>query len=311
MLNSIRAQVFAKVNIGLSIGSPLGSGYHPIASIFQSVDLSDTIDVSIGNGNGGVTVCGEFDCDPQETTVFKAAALFRERNDIREAMEFTVCKGIPAKSGLGGGSADAAGTLLALVRAYGIETNIRELTTMGSLIGSDVPFFIHGGAAFVSGRGEVVSPIHPRTDYAIALVFPGFGIGTAWAFARLDELRSRHVMGAPKKDFSDNEFESYEAEFRIEPSSWRFRNDFYNVVSEYYPVYNRLREVARTTGACFESLTGSGSCWYGLYRDMEKAERILPIFLDAVNEGNREGTSGSTFARAVKPLETSIILRYN
>ncbi|HWP67825.1 MAG TPA: 4-(cytidine 5'-diphospho)-2-C-methyl-D-erythritol kinase, partial [Rectinemataceae bacterium] len=210
MMQVCKIDACAKINIGLRVGSPGADGYHPILSLFHSVSLFDTLSFARHPAGQGILVRGGFDCPGEETTIYKAIQAFRTATGIVDGLEAEVGKHIPAMAGLGGGSADAAATLVALDRLFDTGFSKGELVDIGAQIGSDVPFFLFGGAALVSGRGDVVEPIAPRTDFGILLLYPGFGVSTKWAYSRLDEWRAgnhafRTEEGGPSQPLRESE----------------------------------------------------------------------------------------------------------
>lgn len=305
MIKSCRAEAYAKINIGLEIGPRREDGYHALASIFQSVSLGDTLHFETTHTENELSVCGIENCLPEETTVFKAAAAWRNKTGIRDGLRIEVTKRIPAMGGMGGGSADAAATFMALERLFGFTSSLDELSALASRVGADVPFFLHGGAAFVSGVGDVIRPIKARTDYGILAVEPVFGISTAKAYAALDESRSGE--GSPLQEPQDGE--EWERRYRENISAWAFRNSFETLLEKEHPSYAFLRERLRETGARFAAITGSGSTIFGVYDSLEDARTALRDF-GADKEGfEGVGIRGALRMHALEPLETSIVLR--
>lgn len=310
MKREIAIEAFAKINIGLEIGKPRPDGYHPILGIFHSVGISDKI-VFSRRESGGISVEGAFDCRPEDTTVYKAADLFRKRFGISGGFKAVVEKGIPAKAGLGGGSADAAAALVALDRLYGSRLTSSELREMGARIGADVPFFLSGGAAMVSGIGDIIEPIAPRSDFGILLIHPDFGVSTKWAFAELDSLRrgdraSPYAEDAPESlDIRKDELLSA---YRGPLEAWKFDNSFRKMLYHNFPVYVDLEKMLRKAGALHVSITGSGSCMYGVFGSMRDAHLAEAKLKSGADDGNAENTLYGMGLHAIKPLETSLYL---
>ena len=310
MKHQIAIEAFAKINIGLEIGKSRPDGYHPILGIFHSVGISDKIIFS-RQESGGIRVEGAFDCRPENSTVYKAADLFRKRFGISGGFKAVVEKGIPAKAGLGGGSADAAATLIALERLYGTHLAASELCAMAACIGADVPFFLSGGAAMVSGIGDIIEPIAPRSDFGILLIHPGFGVSTKWAFAELDSFRHNGKVPLYAEDDSES------LEFRKDKllsaytgplETWKFDNSFSEMLYRNFPVYDDLEKLLRKAGALHVSITGSGSCMYGVFRSMQDTHLAEAKLKSGADEGNAENTLYGMGLHAIKPLETSLYL---
>jgi 4-diphosphocytidyl-2-C-methyl-D-erythritol kinase len=310
MKRVIEMEAFAKINIGLEIGSPRQDGYHSILGIFHSVGISDKLVVS-ETESSGIVVEGSFDCLVEETTVFKAAKLFLRDLGLQGGFKISVEKHIPVKAGLGGGSVDAAATIMALDRLNGTALSSGELASMAGLIGADVPFFLSGGAAIVSGKGDLIESIPSRNDFGILLVYPGFGVSTKWAYAELDSMRHAGGDAGLVEDeiIKDPTAKAILASaFRQPVEEWTFRNSFDGMLRSAFPIYRRLETMLRESGALFVSITGSGSCLYGVYGSMNDVYRAERMLRASSNGLNGENTLYGMVLHAIKPLETSLLL---
>ena len=185
----------AKINLSLRILSRRNDGFHEIETLIAPVSLHDEIKIDkIGIGKGI-----KFRCDDpsvssgEDNLVVRAANRFFVATKLTPAVSIDLKKKIPHGAGLGGGSSDAATTLLALNRLF--ETNLtrEELAKLGSEIGSDVPFFIFESAATCRGRGELVRPVQLPEQLPILLLKPDFVLATAWAYSRWHD--SREIPG--------------------------------------------------------------------------------------------------------------------
>ncbi|HWR10869.1 MAG TPA: 4-(cytidine 5'-diphospho)-2-C-methyl-D-erythritol kinase [Rectinemataceae bacterium] len=311
MKREIAIKASAKINIGLEVGEPRPDGYHPIVSIFHSVDIADRL-VFSKDASAGIRVEGAFDCPQEATTVYKAASLFMKRFGIEGGFNAVVEKGIPVMAGLGGGSADAAAALMALNMLYDTKMDTAGLAALGAKIGADVPFFLSGGAAVVSGIGDVIEPIPPRGDFAILLVEPAFGVSTRWAFAELDSMRRAKRSPAPA-DAAPSEAEAVRKErlisvFQGSLEKWRFKNSFEEMLYSRFPVYGELERLIREAGAFHVSITGSGSCMYGVFASIDGARGAEAKMMASIGERNGAKTLCGMALHAIKPLETSLLL---
>lgn len=190
-------QVFApaKINLSLKILSRREDGFHEIETLIAPVSLHD--EINIERKKSGQEI--EFRCDDpsvprgEDNLVVCAAKSFFTATKMTSAVSIDLKKKIPHGAGLGGGSSDAAATLLALNRLF--ETNLTrdELAKLGSDIGSDVPFFIFESAATCRGRGELVTPVQLPEQLSILLLKPDFVVATAWAYSRWHD--SREIPG--------------------------------------------------------------------------------------------------------------------
>lgn len=311
MKRTLTVAAAAKINIGLDIGEPRADGYHPIVGIFHSVGIFDEIACEVEDGEG-IAVEGQFDCAPEATTVFKAASLFLRLAGERRRVRLAVQKGIPVKAGLGGGSADAAATIVALDRLLGTGLDRGAMRAIGGKIGADVPFFINGGAAVVSGLGEIIEPIVPRLDFGILLAMPPFGIATGWAYSELDAFRRTRSAPSPVSRGLPDSRERKEAlasMFQRSAGEWDFSNSFEPMLRARHPVYAELSERLRGEGAQYAAITGSGACMYGIFPSFDAAQAARGR-LEAVQRSPAgPKTLSGMVLRAVKPLETSIFLR--
>jgi 4-diphosphocytidyl-2-C-methyl-D-erythritol kinase len=260
--------------------------------VFVSLGFGDTLAVTALGGGfprnfTALEITGPFSgaegLSPRENIVTRTAALFREKTGYDRPVRIALEKRIPPGGGLGGGSSDAASVLLALDALAETRLGEGELGKIGEKLGSDVPFFLSGGTALVTGRGERVQPLEmPAGQLSVVLVNPGFSSGTAAAFAKLDEFRA---INATITDSFGKLFEreglSGEDLIRSlgkNPVSWPYVNDFLPVLREdreHGAVYKRIFRDLRELGSDFSGLSGSGSTCFGIFSDKESAKRAF------------------------------------
>ncbi|MCF7933267.1 MAG: 4-(cytidine 5'-diphospho)-2-C-methyl-D-erythritol kinase [Spirochaetia bacterium] len=261
MQTRLTIQAPAKINLHLEIHQRRSDGFHDLRSIFQQISLADTIDIRIETAAVfSCRVSGTIGIAESENSMYRAASKFYEALGTGAALQIACTKRIPMQAGLGGGSSDAAAVLKALNEVEGNPMSLKELSAIGAAIGSDVPFFLHGPAALVSGRGEVVEPITARGDLSGLLLIPPFGISTPEAFRDLDTYR---VRNRPK----NTEIQSIEElvrQYQAPVASWRFSNDFTPVLYEAYPDYHCMSEILMDAGFPFLTISGSGSSMIGI-----------------------------------------------
>ena len=226
----------AKINLFLSVGPLDGSGFHPIRTVFQAVSLFDTLGIKSADTDS-------FQCDdpsiPADNTVTKAWRLAREYVDLPTA-SVTLWKKIPQKSGLGGGSSDAAGLLRWLVRATDGRFSEREAMEVAAAVGSDVPFFLVGGRTRGEGYGQVLTPLDDEPGNWLVIVMPKAAVCTKGAYAELD--RQPRVL----------------KEFPPDPAT--VDNDFLSAAPvQSVAAIERLKHL----GAKSVGLTGSGAAVFG------------------------------------------------
>ena len=163
----ITVRAHAKINLTLEVLGRRDDGYHDIASILQTVSLHDTL--TFDEADDITLDCDRADLVTPDNLVLKAAHLLRDATGVLRGTAIGLRKNIPVAAGLGGGSSDAAATLLALNRLWGLELTREDLLPLAASIGSDVPFFLYGGTGRVFGRGERVQPL-PPTDLEWAVI---------------------------------------------------------------------------------------------------------------------------------------------
>ncbi|QHE71329.1 4-(cytidine 5'-diphospho)-2-C-methyl-D-erythritol kinase [Rhodococcus sp. WAY2] len=188
----------SKVNLHLAVGDPRADGYHELNTVFQALSLGDTVSVAPADALT-VKVRGE-DARVVPTDsrnlVWKAAEMLAIEADRRPDVEISIDKGIPVAGGMAGGSADAAATLVALNALWHLDLSREDLHSFAAKLGSDVPFALHGGTAFGTGRGERLLPVLSRSTFHWVLALAKGGLSTPTVFRELDRLRA---AGTPPK----------------------------------------------------------------------------------------------------------------
>ena len=262
----------AKLNLGLRIVGKREDGYHDILSVFQTVGLYDELTITPST-ESGIECSDPGVPDDRNNLVLKAEVCFKKNIGIDAASHthFLLKKRIPVGAGLGGGSSDAAAALRGLVRLYDVEISDRALHECASGLGSDVFFLIKGGTAVVSGRGETVTFVQWPFDFTYVIVYPGFGVSTAWAYGAVGEFWSD--MGDYQSMTEKLKTGILEADDFLKS----LRNDFEPVVFKKYPVLKQVKTGLIKCGARAALLTGSGSCMTGIFEHEEEAVRCAKI----------------------------------
>jgi len=342
-----------KINLHLSIGGRRPDGFHELESVFTALDLADTLTFTPLPGREGLTTLslvvegprinftdyhgggkerasnfdpfrGFFPPIRQENNlVWRAAELFRAKTGFSANLAVELVKRIPPGSGLGGGSSDAAATLLALNTLANEPLSRQELLELAAQLGSDVPFFVkiaggreHPGggespACAVSGRGEVLEALPPPPPLGVLLAFPGFASDTAAAYKLLDAFAGEshhakaHVQAAIalqcREATSSTTISLHsptEGRHRRKvfdgiwewhpPETWDFSNDFLDLFLNHgtereKQAYSVILKDLRAAGAAFAGLSGSGSACFGVFPGLEAAEKA------------RQGLSGAFY----------------
>jgi 4-diphosphocytidyl-2-C-methyl-D-erythritol kinase len=191
-LRCVTARVPAKVNLELMVGPPRADGFHHLATVFQAVGLHDDVCAEPAE-DWGVTVNGPYaDMVPADGTnlAMAAARLLASETGIDVPVHLTIDKDIPVAAGMAGGSADAAGALLACDALWGVWSSKASLENLAAELGSDVPFALLGGTAMGSGRGDQLAPVLGRGRYTWVFALSDVGLSTPAVYAECDRLRS-------------------------------------------------------------------------------------------------------------------------
>ncbi len=249
---------FAKLNLGLKILNKRPDQYHNISSIFVAINLHDIMEFIPAESFN--LKCSNQDVPLDKTnTIYKAYNILNQKYRFKHQYKIILHKSIPIKSGLGGGSSNAAGALKALNKLYKLNLKHQELLDMGLKIGSDVPFFIEGGIKLIKGRGEIIEKYTASILKSLffLLVFPHFSISTKWAYNKLKNTLEDGV-DSPKFPALDSNVD------------WKlFENDFEKVVGSTYPEMHEIKESLENNRALYSSLSGSGSTMFGVYNNKE------------------------------------------
>jgi len=268
----VRVLAPAKVNLHLEVFPPREDGYHPILSLFQSISWFDELELCSLKEKNVCEIEGKWSIPKEENLVWKAVAAFRNVTGIPAGVRILLRKTIPMGAGLGGGSSDAASTLLGLNRLFGEPLKDEELSSLGATLGSDVPFFCSASLAVVFGRGEKITPIKGRGDYKVVVVVPPFQVSTREAYRWIDERKGWTRIEESK--MGDDLSRLLQAPIE----SWKFFNAFQPVLEDRYPVYREIRKAFRETGALFSSISGSGSSMFGVYTSEAEASKGEDVF---------------------------------
>ncbi|MCL1913808.1 MAG: 4-(cytidine 5'-diphospho)-2-C-methyl-D-erythritol kinase [Eubacteriaceae bacterium] len=250
----------AKVNIGLSVRDKRLDGYHNIESFFATISLADTL--SFSKSSEFALACSDASLDTGEAnTVAKAARAIENTLGIKANCRIHIQKRIPMGAGLGGGSADAAAALVGINRALGLSLSKEQLCGIGLMVGSDVPFFINGGFAICKSRGEIITPLGHSLlgGYELLLAMPSIFVPTGAAYALLDDAGL-----APIQDFEPVAREASKTG-KLDFASLALSNDFEGPIFEKFPLLGKIKESLLVNGSLYASMTGTGSCVYGIF----------------------------------------------
>ncbi len=205
-MTSATVRVPAKINLSLGVGPVRDDGFHPLATVYQAIDLHDELRATVDDSGTLSVVTHLSEDEPGEVPegldniALKAAALLQEHTGSDLGAELSIRKVIPIAGGLAGGSADAAAALVACNEIWGTGLSRHELEPLAAQLGSDVPFLLHGGNAIGGGRGETVSPVLARGAYHWVLAVAAEGLSTAGVYAEFDRLNAGRDVPEPEVD---------------------------------------------------------------------------------------------------------------
>jgi len=253
----------AKINLYLRVNRRRTDGYHDITSLMQLITLYDELRFS-PQKTGIVLSCSRDDLPVDEKNlVYRAAAAFYARTGITPGIRIGIHKRIPLGAGLGGGSSNAATTLMTLNEIHKTALTKNDLMRLGETLGADVPFFVFGKTAWVSGRGEKLQEAPPLPRMSFVLINPGFPVSTHEVYEGLN-------WGLTKKrrNYSIPRFSS------IQEVAAGLANDLEGVVSTLYPVVNEIKAFLLKNGALGALMTGSGPTVFGIFKNNQASARV-------------------------------------
>jgi 4-diphosphocytidyl-2-C-methyl-D-erythritol kinase len=255
-----------KINLGLSILRKRPDGYHDLETVFYPLPLKDALELLPASSTEpsfhsyGLPIPG----DPADNLCLKAWRLIQQDFSDLPAIHIHLYKNIPIGAGLGGGSANGAGTLTALNQLFNLHLSQEQLLQYAAQLGSDCPFFILNTPCLGHGRGERLRPIPlDLSGYTFALVDPGIHISTAAAFA----LCTPHESATSLQDIVTQPIDTW-ADALV--------NDFEAPMLELHPDLKKINETLYAKGALYSSLTGSGSSFVGIFQK-DKAPLTSPF----------------------------------
>ncbi len=271
MKKTLRLPAFAKVNLCLHVLGRRPDGYHELRTIFQAISLHDTLELSLAPSAAGITLETDDAGLPvgRENLVCRAIEAIRGEIGLRGGVHAKLAKRIPVARGLGGGSSDAAAALIGMLRLTKKKVPLARLMEIGASLGADVPFFLFGGRALATNRGDEIYPLTDAPKRSILVVSPkGISVSTKDAYG----LVSQELTNRSKP-----------------PNIWGFcalcwsrpgavSNDFEGPVFSRHPRLGEIRAGLLKRGAADAALAGSGSAVFGVFRNPAQARRAARAF---------------------------------
>ncbi len=265
MARHVRIRSFAKINLDLRVLHKRADGYHELRTIFQTISLADTIDITyepVAPRSGFQVIS---DIDIPGNLIEKAAELLFPGLGRRAYVTFQLTKNIPMGGGLGGGSSNAAAVLLALPALAGRDISLQDLIGLASQLGSDVPFFLMGGTAVGIGRGTELYPLPDFPGRPAVVVTPDIHVSTAEAYRNL--AREESTTGPPSHMLHDFQALAWYSDQADLAGKWLSTNDFEAVVFRQHPQLKSIRGALLNLGASPALMSGSGSSVFGVFRN--------------------------------------------
>ncbi len=261
---------FCKINLGLHILNKREDGYHNLETVFYPVPLNDALEILPSGDDSplvtftqsGKKINGSVD----ENLCVKAYHLLKKDYPSLPAINMHLHKNIPMGAGLGGGSANAAFTLIVLNSLFKLQLSTNQLIEYALQLGSDCPFFITGTPSLGTSRGELLAPVAlSLSSYKIILINPGIHVHTGQAFASLRFSKQKSCAGSLTNIINQP----------IDKWKNLLKNDFEQPVFKQYPLLASIKETLYQQGAVYAAMTGSGSTLFGLFA---KDNPVVPTF---------------------------------
>lgn len=257
----------AKINLALDVLFKRPDQYHEVEMIMTTVDLADRIEIE-ENKQNSITIFSHnrYVPDDDRNLAYQAAALLKERFDIKQGVSIKIEKNIPVAAGLAGGSSDAAATLRGLNRLWNLGLSMDELAELGAEIGSDVSFCVYGGTALATGRGERIKHLPSPPKCWVVLAKPVRGVSTADIYKRLD-LQSVKHPNIPEMIHA------------IEMNDYKgvcnnLGNVLENVTLSLHPEVLHIKNQMKRFGADAVLMSGSGPTVFGLVEYDSRMNRV-------------------------------------
>jgi len=275
----IKIPSYAKINLILRILGKRPDGYHTLQTVLQTIDLQDQLTFEF-------EAATTFDInlklsDPQipsdeSNLIHRACQAFHKIHPLKHRVNIKVEKRIPIQSGLGGGSSNAAATLIAISRLYDWPIPMKELHQIAATLGSDVPFFLEGGSALGTVRGDKIRKLDDWPGVNVLLVIPDVSCSTSAIYEEYDrrnlltlESKSIKIRGVQRPE-SQRDYVSL------------VKNDLERVVFALYPELDSIKKRLLKLGAIAAALTGSGSAIFGLFSDADEFEKAVKAFPNSI-----------------------------
>ena len=271
--SSIRLPSFAKINLSLRVLGKRPDGYHEISTTLQTISLHDDLFLE-RNVNGDIALFCDDTEIPQgaDNLVVRAARSLKDHYSAPAGVDIRLHKRIPTRAGLGGGSSNAAVTLLALNKLWQTNASARDLVAIAADLGADVPFFLHGGSAKGTGTGTTLTTLPDEEVMHLIVVHPRASVSTAEAYQALNSppLTSNNPIPILAGSPNQGQFSESTPGRVVE-----LENDFESVIFDMEPEIKRAKSALITAGARSALLAGSGSSVFGIFANRDTQQSAV------------------------------------
>jgi 4-diphosphocytidyl-2-C-methyl-D-erythritol kinase len=270
----VKIRAPAKINLGLRIVGKRADGYHLLDTIMVPVSLYDEIDIRKIRaaskkrfGNELIKIRCDHPDVPQgeENIVYRAAQLIMKKSSKAQPVSIRINKNIPVGAGLGGGSSNAAATLVGLNRLLKLGFSLTALEKMAVALGADVPFFVRARPVRAQGIGERLRPLRDLPRFWSVIVYPGFPVSTAWVYRNVGQKLTKPVVNTSIASSLK----------KFDEVARRLENDLEGVTLKQYPKIAVLKQKLLHEGALGGLMTGSGSSVFGIFASKRAAARAF------------------------------------
>lgn len=267
-VKELHLNAYAKVNLTLDVGAERPDGYHEIESVMHTIALHDSITLrEAGSGTEVVVKDGSTVPSDHRNLVARTAEMLREMFGVTRPLQIELTKRIPVAAGLGGGSSDAAVTLLGLVQMWKLRLERRELLALAVRLGADVPFFLEGGGAVARGKGERITYLPPLPTTWTVLARPRVEVSTAWAYRQLPS------GGIPARPNTAAMIDAVSRE-DVRGVGRLLHNVFEDVIARTHPAVKEIHARILRGEAYGASMSGTGPTVFGLMANEAAARKI-------------------------------------
>jgi 4-diphosphocytidyl-2-C-methyl-D-erythritol kinase len=270
----VKIRAPAKINLGLRVVGKRADGYHLLDTIMVAVSLYDEIDIRkirTASKNPASDELIKISCDhpdvppAEENIVYRAAQLILKRSRRAQPISIRIKKNIPMGAGLGGGSSDAAATLVGLNRLFKLRLSLAMLKKMALSLGADVPFFIQARPARAQGIGERLRALRGLPRFWSVIIYPGFPVSTAWVYGNLGAKLTKPIVNTSITPSLKS----------LDGLTRRLENDLEGVTLKRYPEIGVLKQKLLHEGALRVLMSGSGSSVFGIFVSKQSAAKAF------------------------------------